>query len=133
MPTSLQVLFAAGLGVVSGCNGEIITSTTTTTSTSSGVGGAPSPITMAAGQQYVGAIAVDATNVYWINGEANGTVMKCPVDGCNGSPIALATGQAYPAGIAVDTTSVYWANQGGSIMKCAIGGCGDMPTSLWAS
>jgi hypothetical protein len=77
-------------------------------------------------------IAVDATNVYWVNqetsGNGKGSVMKVPLGG--GSTTTLASGQDFPEGIAVDATSVYWTNSSdsGSIMKVALGG--GTPTTL---
>jgi len=61
-------------------------------------------------------IAVDSTNVYWI--EATGCVRKVPIAG--GSPVALAAAPFLPGGIAVDATSVYWTDtEGGKVYKTA--------------
>jgi len=86
-------------------------------------------ITLAAGQ-HPGAIAVDATNVYWTN-TTEGTVVKCAVAGCGGAPTILASGQSGLGAIATDGTSVYWTNgSDGTVMRCAVGGCGGNPTLL---
>jgi hypothetical protein len=51
-----------------------------------------------------GALAVDATNVYFASG---GDILKVPISG--GATTTLASGQAADA-IAIDSTAVYWAN-----------------------
>ncbi len=64
------------------------------------------------GQYGMGAIAVDATSVYWAapsavsGGAGKGAVMKVPSGG--GNPTTLASGQDPWGRIAVDATSVYW-------------------------
>jgi hypothetical protein len=90
------------------------------------------PIELAAlGQAVPAGIALDATNIYWINQSA-GSVMKMPRSG--GNPTVLATGQPLPQDIATDSTSVYWTafgdgvRNGGAIVKVAIGG--GVPTTL---
>jgi hypothetical protein len=85
------------------------------------------PITIASGEPDLGAIAVDATNVYWVNDGATGTVKTCPASGCAGSPKTIASMQDHPRAIAVDGTNVYWANYGsttndGTVMKVPIPG-----------
>jgi len=109
-------------------------------------GGCREPTMVAFGQYRSGAIAVDATNLYWtrayIDGPVtiDGAVMMSAVSG--GAPWLLAAGQDGPVKIAVDATSVYWTNSGqtifqpgkslGSVVKCAIGGCSGIPTVLAA-
>jgi len=69
-------------------------------------------------------IAVDATNVYWVEAQAN-NVFSCAKTGCS-TPTVLATGQNGPFSIAVSGSNVYWSNWGhqagdmGSLMHCAI-------------
>lgn len=90
------------------------------------------PVVLATGAQGAQAIAVDATNVYWIKAAdissqtpqppPNGEVLQCSKCGCD-HPTVLATGEPntmLSSGIAVDTTSVYWTN--GDVMKVPIGG-----------
>ena len=76
-------------------------------------------------------MALDATNLYWIDTAAN-TVVKLALSG--GSPVNLATGQNVPDGIALDAANVYWTTSGGgsagTVMKCAIGGCANSPQVL---
>ncbi len=66
---------------------------------------------LATAQSYPTGIAVDATNVYWLDLNT-GTVMKVGLDG--GSPVTLATGQNSPTGIALDANNVYWSDWAGS-------------------
>ena len=85
--------------------------------------GCDHPTVLASGERTssLGAgIAVDATSVYW----TDGNIMKVPIRG--GAATTLAVAQAQGA-IAVDATSVYWAD-GGGLMKMAIGG--GTPTTL---
>jgi len=74
-----------------------------------------------------GAIAVDATHVYWANwgghdangSYTNGAIMKAPRAG--GAATVLVTAQPAPSALRVDATSVYWRNGGdrgdGTIMR----------------
>jgi hypothetical protein len=58
--------------------------------------------TLASGRSSPRGIAVDANNVYWVEG---GSVYRCAIGGCGNSPaaIASASGQA----IAIDATHIY--------------------------
>ena len=68
---------------------------------------------LASGQSSPASIAVDDTDVYWLNAGTepvryiDGTVMKTSKNG--GEIVTLATGQAFPGSIALDETSVYWS------------------------
>jgi hypothetical protein len=96
-----------------------------------------SPTVVASVQNVPMGIAVDETNVYWVN-QGDGTVMKCAIAGCNDRPTTLASGQDHPWGIATDGSSAYWTNYGthtapktpGTVMLCAVGGCDQKPTLL---
>jgi hypothetical protein len=65
-----------------------------------------------------GAIAVDATDVYWTTEDGSGTygeVVRCNIQGCGGKPIPIATTatKSRPTlGLALDATSVYWSDPG---------------------
>jgi hypothetical protein len=77
-------------------------------------GGAP---TMLAAGLSPGEIAVDATNVYWIDGSA---IMKGGVAG-GATPVALAQPQ-YPVNLALDASYVYWVDGGNTVMRVRIDG-----------
>jgi hypothetical protein len=81
-------------------------------------------------------LAMDATNVYWTNGDFS--VMKCPRTGCpNLTPITLASfgsGNDIPSAITADGVNVYFTilAMGGTpaVMKCAVGGCNGQPITI---
>jgi len=57
------------------------------------------------------ALAVDATNLYWVN--SSGSVVKVAISG--GSTTTLATGQNSPQAIALDSANVYWTTTDGNV------------------
>ncbi len=94
------------------------------------------PGVFVSGQEVPSALAIDSTNVYWVNlgstyPSKDGQVMMMPQGG--GTPVALATEQKTPYAITVDSDNVYWTNQGslmgdGTIMAVPI--AGGTPTTL---
>jgi hypothetical protein len=108
-------------------------------------GGAVS--TLASGQNSPSAIAVNSTDLYWINdgntcaplggctGTTNGSVMALHLS--DGTLTVLASGQHSPNSIAIDGASAYWTNYGncqqdvilsdqpncpGTVLKVPLGG-----------
>jgi hypothetical protein len=60
----------------------------------------------------IGAMAVDASGVYFVGGSRSsdiGYIQRCPTSGCT-TPTTLAMDPLGPAGIALDSTSVYWTS-----------------------
>jgi hypothetical protein len=76
-------------------------------------GGTPAAVTTRApATGGVGMIAVDQTNLYWIDNDGNIEMM--PLAG--GSPPTVLVSNLFNAtGIAVDATNVYWTNYDGTI------------------
>jgi hypothetical protein len=71
-----------------------------------GVDGGPTgPIPLATAQGVIGAIAVDATYIYWTS-QSLGSVVKLGLAG--GAPTSLATMQERPTGLAIDATHAYY-------------------------
>jgi len=88
------------------------------------------PTTIANEELLVGAIAVDATDVYWTKYDPNGAIRKCAKGGCAMSPTTVASAQNGPSTVAVDDANIYWVNyDGGELMRCAKTGCAS-PTVL---
>jgi hypothetical protein len=61
-------------------------------------------------------VAIDATDVYWVDNAVVGTVMRAPKSGGKATLLARDTS---PLAIAVDATAVYWSDEGGHIMRLA--------------
>lgn len=98
----------------------------------------PEPVVLAAWQDSPVALALDDTQVYWINqgtsGGVDGAVRSIARAG--GAPITLADKQATPRSIVVDQGRALWTNRGetdndGSLMAFSPGGsAGSLLTGL---
>jgi hypothetical protein len=79
----------------------------------------PRGIILASGQNNPRAIAVDGTNVYWMNRgwtDGDGSIMKVSRDG--GAPVVLASGLCNAYDLAVDDLAVYWSGGYWSAGNC---------------
>jgi hypothetical protein len=52
-------------------------------------------------------MAVDRTNVYWINGSA---IMRCAIGGCGANPTVAVQGFNLINSFAIDATTIYWTD-----------------------
>jgi len=78
----------------------------------------PAAQPIATDQLEPGSLAVSGSDVFWINGGVNGTLMKGGIN--PGDPVTQLASGNLPGPIAVDASNVYWANFGsGEIMKVA--------------
>jgi hypothetical protein len=71
---------------------------------------------IAANVNDVTSLAVDATNVYWVNDVTSGSVMTAPRSGGASTTVASDTA---PTAVAVDDTAVYWGDSAGKIWRAA--------------
>jgi hypothetical protein len=102
----------------------------------------PPPGALAVGQGAPNAIAVDGTNVYWVNAgtgggmarksvipSTGGQVMKCARPGCDGAPTVLAAGFTSlpfaPVPFAVGSAGLYFDDFSTGTVACGLDGCGD--------
>ncbi len=85
-------------------------------------------LVLASNQGNAASTQIDQTFVYWAQ-EANGAVMKVPING--GTPQTIAVGGGGVNYIAIDATSVYFANQySGQVMKAPLDGDGGQTVTL---
>jgi hypothetical protein len=94
----------------------------------------------AEGVQMPAALAVDATNVYWLETGSLGAVKTCPRTGCVGAPMTIAAEQSFPYWLAIDAENAYWFSFQGAwwagkdvatqLVRCPLTGCGADPVVL---
>ena len=91
-------------------------------------GGSPMPLGATAGQE-IGAIAADATTVYYItaDNDSTGSIYSVPRGG--GTQKLLAMNLPAPVDIRVDSTSIYWLNLG-TIMGDSVAADGSVERML---
>src|SRR5687768_13012021 len=70
--------------------------------------------------QRVASVVADRDGVFWIQHDSavDGTVRRCPHEGCTGQPEILATAPR-PVSIVSDDVSVYWSSKPGSVFRLA--------------
>jgi hypothetical protein len=81
------------------------------------------------------AVAVDDSNIYWINSGPN-QVLRCALPSCGSTPEVFAnipfTGAVPFSGLALYADDVYWTQGSaeGGVFTCPKSGCGASPTTL---
>ncbi len=86
------------------------------------------PLALVTGPSHPTLIAVDATNVYFTDGDA---VNECAIGGCNDAPTTLwSSTYFYVEGLAAAVGNVYFTAGTQYVASCAAGGCNDKPTNL---
>jgi hypothetical protein len=61
-----------------------------------------------------GPLAIDDSDVYWVDFATVGTIMKAPKAGGRATIVARDTS---PVAIAVDDKAIYWSDLGGNILR----------------
>jgi len=94
-------------------------------------------VTLASGQSNLERLAVDSTNVYWLNqasGGCNGALMKAPIAGGTAAPLVSSIGtQGY---LAIDSSAVYFDDSicsNGSVVVRSVPKAGGTPATLATS
>jgi len=107
-----------------------------------GCGGTPTAIMSDAPVTAIRQIALDASNVYFVDSNPGGGVFACAKSGCGDHPTVLAFGLNIATAIATDGVNVYWTEVGspnaalaevpgaGVVRKCSVSGCANTPTTI---
>jgi hypothetical protein len=82
------------------------------------LGGGPAQL-LASSTGFIGGIAVDSGNVYWV-AQDEGKVYSAPVTG--GSGTVVASGLTEPAGMTIHTGTIYFTDPDGDLMTVPAGG-----------
>jgi hypothetical protein len=94
----------------------------------------PSPQTVALNQPRPGAIAVNATHVYWIAepNDPHARIVRAAKDGSEPQGVVIASEQNQAASLVLDSTYVYWTDHyvAGTVQRCPLSGCEGAPTVL---
>jgi hypothetical protein len=91
-------------------------------------GGPPTTLAPDQNALYASEVAVDGSNVYWVN---NGTTLEaCAIAGCGGTPTPLNATFNDPLGLGVASGNVFLANQN-DVLECATSGCA-APTPFYS-
>ena len=80
--------------------------------------GGGTPTVLATGQYYAGQMALDADNLYWLDGGnvlSPGGVIKMPLAG--GTYTEFVTGEPSPICMVLDATNVYWSDYSPHFIK----------------
>jgi len=83
------------------------------------LGGGASEVIASSSDGFIGGIAIDGGNVYWVD-QDEGEIRSIPVNG--GSATVIATGLTTPAGIAIHARTIYLTDANSDLMAVAIGG-----------
>jgi hypothetical protein len=97
-------------------------------------GGVCVPSPLAGGLRQPRGVVISNGFVYWTNSDSGGlegSIMRCPVDGCGAGPTVLAGPHAGASSLAVDATDVYYAPADGRLMRVPI--AGGVPSEITSS
>jgi hypothetical protein len=115
-------------------------SPTTATCTAMRIGKDGTGLRAFSGAPTVQAVSKDA--IFWtiLTGPAlefgsYGSILSCPISGCDEGPTVIAANQKNIAQIALDDANIYWLVDGlyekdGAVLSCPLTGCNGAPTTI---